>query len=285
MDKPRLSRFPHLSWLPLQFEASAATGMLVGHYQRVACFLHKARKGRHAIRCIQQGREERWNADERTVNFLPATGDSFTTVCTAQQEYQGVAFAIPEGHLRALADAESLKACSSLRRILTHDDVVLESCMNRLMAGRPDGNAEDLRQDEAARRIVLRLFELSGGGSPDWHDDASVFPRRTLMNLVAYIDEHLRVAPSLSEMAVLVAMSPSHFARKFRQSTGLSLHRFVNRRRVKRSLDVLRDESSTLTEVSIRLGFSSQSHFTRLFSGLTGMTPAKYRKQFGRVSG
>ncbi|MFM7033806.1 MAG: helix-turn-helix domain-containing protein, partial [Planctomycetia bacterium] len=70
-----------------------------------------------------------------------------------------------------------------------------------------------------------------------------------------------------------------------RQSTGLSLHRFVNRRRVKRSLDVLRDESSTLTEVSIRLGFSSQSHFTRLFSGLTGMTPAKYRKQFGRVSG
>lgn len=40
-----------------------------------------------------------------------------------------------------------------------------------------------------------------------------------------------------------------------------------------------------LASVALDLGFSSQSHFTRLFSSLTGMTPAKYRKQVRPVVG
>ena len=285
MDGARLSRFAHLSWLPLQFEASAATGLMVGHFQRVTHFIHKARKGRHSIRCVHQGREECWDADERTVNFFPATGENFTVLCAAQHEYQGVAFAIPEGHLQMIADGENLKPRSSLQRILTHDDVVLESCMDTLSApARPDGDAEDLRKDEVARRLVLRLFELSGAGSPDWNDDASIFDQRTLLRLTAYVDENLRIAPSMSDMSIRVGMSPSHFARKFRQSTGLSMGRFLNRRRIRRSLTTLKTDAS-LTSVALDLGFSSQSHFTRVFSGLTGMTPAKYQKQFKRTVG
>ena len=237
MDHARLSRYPHLSWLPLQFQASAATGLMVSHFQRVTHFVHKASKGRHSIRCIHPGREERWEADERTVNFFPATGEAFTVLCAPQHEYQGVAFAIPEGHLQTIADGENLKPCSSLQRILTHDDVVLESCMDKLSAPvRPNGHAEDLRKDEVARRLVLRLFELSGAGTPDWNDDASIFDQRTLLGLTAYVDEHLRIAPSLSDMSMRVGMSPSHFAKKFRHSTGLSAGRFVNRRRIWRSL-------------------------------------------------
>ena len=285
MDGAKLSRFPHLSWLPLQLEASAAAGLMVGHFKRITHFLHKARKGKHSARCIHRGHEERWDADERTVNFFPATGDIFTIVCEPQYEYRGVAFAIPEGHLRTLVDGENLKPRSSLRRILTHDDLVLESCMDTLTApARPDGDAEDLRKDEVARRLVLRLFELSGAGTPDWHDDASIFDQRTLVALTAYVDEHLRIAPSLSDMSIRVGMSPSHFARKFRHSTGLSMGRFLNRRRIWRSLETLKTDSS-LASVALDLGFSSQSHFTRIFSGLTGMTPAKYRKQFRRTIG
>ncbi|MFM8493965.1 MAG: helix-turn-helix transcriptional regulator [Planctomycetia bacterium] len=106
-----------------------------------------------------------------------------------------------------------------------------------------------------------------------------------MVDLVEHIDSHLAVAPSLSDMGWRVGISPSHFARKFRHSTGLSLYRFINRRRILRSLDTLRDESQSLAGVSLDLGFSSQSHFTRLFSKLTGMTPAKYRKQVRRVVG
>ncbi|MBM4013222.1 MAG: helix-turn-helix transcriptional regulator [Planctomycetes bacterium] len=44
------------------------------------------------------------------------------------------------------------------------------------------------------------------------------------------------------------------------------------------------DHRRPLASVALDLGFSSQSHFTRLFSSLTGMTPAKYRKQFRPVT-
>jgi AraC family transcriptional regulator len=50
-------------------------------------------------------------------------------------------------------------------------------------------------------------------------------------------------------------------------------------------LVTLKSDATTLTRVALDLGFSSQSHFTRLFSDLTGMTPAKYRKQFKRTVG
>ena len=64
---------------------------------------------------------------------------------------------------------------------------------------------------------------------------------------------------------------------------GLSLHRFINLRRIDRSLDVLKEGSDSLAGVALDLGFSSQSHFTRLWSSLTGMTPAKDRNQFKRT--
>jgi len=139
------------------------------------------------------------------------------------------------------------------------------------------------RTDEAARCLVLRLAELMGVGRPDWHADSSVFDRRQLAGMVDYIDTHLKLAPTLGEMGTRAGLSSSHFAKKFRTSTGLSLHRFINRRRIRASFNLLRAGAPSLAGVALDLGFSSQSHFTRLFSDLTGMTPAKYRKQCCRT--
>jgi uncharacterized protein (DUF433 family) len=60
------------------------------------------------------------------------------------------------------------------------------------------------------------------------------------------------------------------------------LHRFVNRRRILRSLETLKNDVS-LASVALDLGFSSQSHFAWIFSGLTGMTPANFRKSVKRT--
>lgn len=103
-----------------------------------------------------------------------------------------------------------------------------------------------MQREEVARKLVLRLTEPCGGGKPGWHADTSVFARRAVSDLVDYIDAHLQTAPSLSEMASLVRLSPSHFAKKFRQSTGLSLNRFINLRRVHRALDTLMENRDSL---------------------------------------
>jgi AraC family transcriptional regulator len=192
---------------------------------------------------------------------------------------------IPPSHLTTVPEAEGVRPVNEWTPMFGGQDAVLRDCMARLAATPTSQDvAGDVGIDEVARRLVLRLVELNGGGKPDWHDDASVFDRRTLFNLVAYLDQNLYIAPSLSDMALLAGVSPSHFAKKFRQSTGLSLDRFVNRRRIFRSFETLKTDAS-VAKIALDLGFSSQSHFTRLFSGLTGMTPAKYQKSVRRTVG
>jgi AraC family transcriptional regulator len=286
MDGARLSRNPHLSWLGFRVGGEAGRRPLAVAMRGVCHVVSLTLAGHHDIRWMTRGREQRWGEDAGTVHFIPADDEPHAFVTTTPSAFASVAFSIPRRHLGDLACAEGVAAPREWRWLLVPDDPVLRSSLT-LLAGaiQREGIDAGSRLDEAARRLVLRLVELGGGGVPDWHDDASVFDRRTLDHLVAVIDDHLRIAPALAELGLLTGLSPSHFARKFRRSTGLSLERFVNRRRLQAALLRLEDADTPLAHVAHELGFSSQSHFTRLFSGLTGMTPGKYQRQHRRTVG
>ena len=105
-----------------------------------------------------------------------------------------------------------------------------------------------------------------------------------MRQIVERVDARLHGQPSLDEMSIGFGLSPSHFARKFQKSTGLSLNRFMNRRRIGLSLLLLRTGKESIAQLSLDLGFSSQSHFTLLFSGLTGLTPSRFRQAYRRLS-
>ena len=62
------------------------------------------------------------------------------------------------------------------------------------------------------------------------------------------------------------------------RSVGLTAPAFVNHRRVRRALGLLAQREVPLGRIADDLGFSSQSHFNRVFARLTGMTPLKARK-------
>lgn len=278
MDAAHLSRYPHLSWLSFRAGRSAAAPPLAVEMRGVCHTISLTRRGHHDVRWTTRGRDRHWGEDAGAMHFRPADDADHAFLTSTPTGFESAVFCIPRGHLETSAEAEGMAAPGEWRRLLLADDAVLRWCLERLAAGGPDG-------DEAARRLVLRLVALGGGGVPDWHDDTSIFERRTLENLVAAIDDRLQVAPSLAEMGLRTGLSPSHFARKFRRSTGLSLERFVNRRRLQAALGRLADPDLPLAHLAHELGFSSHSHFTRLFSGLTGMTPAKYQRQHRRTKG
>lgn len=286
MDGAQLSRFPNLSWLGYSFEAPADTGRCSWHLNGCAHALHLVFSGPQRVQWISRGREIDYLVRQGSFHYLPADDEPHEIIALPTGPIRSFTLFLPRHHITDVAAADHMEPRVELHRLLVHDDLVLQKCMTRLAAMPLAADTADAsRQEEAARRLVLRLCELSGARPPDWHEDTSVFDRRTLAALVDYIDSHLRMVPSLHDMAVRVGLSPSHFARKFRHTVGLSLHRFVNRRRLRRSLELLRNPAVPLAGVSLDLGFASQSHFTRLFSDLTGMTPAKYQKQFRPTMG
>jgi AraC-like DNA-binding protein len=286
MDGALLSRFPHHSWLSNFVQAPPTNDPWVFNAHGVVHAIHLTLATPHATRWITQGRELQWHSPSGQVHFLPTDDQQRVLLAHGPSGYSSFTLLLPRQHLRMISVEDGVDSVCELHRLLCDDDHVLRSCMVRLLAStsQQDSNLEN-RKDEAARRLVLRLVELCGGGMSDWQADSSVFDKRTLEHFVEYIDAHLKIAPTLSDMALLVGLSPSHFAKKFRLTTGLSFHRFINRRRIQRSIGILLEDTIPLASVALDLGFSSQSHFTRLFSDLTGGTPAKFRKQHMRVMG
>lgn len=285
MDGATLSRFPHLSWLHFGVSAASSAHPLIVNTQGACHTISLTASGHHDVRLITRAKETRWTENVGTVHFFPADGEHHTFLTAMSGDFASQVLLLPRGHLKAYMVSEECEPRNECHRLLAPDDCILRACVARVFNGTQHDVEPDGYLDEAARRLIVRLVELCGGGTPVWRTDDSTFPRRTLADLVDYIQAHLRIAPSLSDMAMLVGLSPSHFAKKFRASTGLSLHRFINRRRLDVALQVLRSQSQPLASLASDLGFSSQSHFTRLFSDLTGMTPAKYRKHFARTVG
>jgi len=94
-----------------------------------------------------------------------------------------------------------------------------------------------------------------------------------------YILSDLTQDLSLQDLASLAGVSPFHFARCFKLSTGQSPHQFVLDLRLTRAREELAGGKNTLADIAYAVGFSSQAHMTDVFKKRLGVTPGRYRKE------
>ncbi len=100
---------------------------------------------------------------------------------------------------------------------------------------------------------------------------------RALQLVMEFIRENLNTRFSLEELASLANLSPVHFARLFRRTTGMAPHQWLLEQRLKRAEDLLRNSRLPISQVAARTGFSDQSHLTRHFRRSRGVTPSEFR--------
>ena len=84
-------------------------------------------------------------------------------------------------------------------------------------------------------------------------------------------------------VAAVAHISEAHFSRSFRAVFGETPHRYLQRRRVERSMFLLRDTGRSVTEVCFDVGFASLGTFSRTFRVIVGETPSGYRRGHGPV--
>jgi AraC family transcriptional regulator len=101
-----------------------------------------------------------------------------------------------------------------------------------------------------------------------------------LRRAVERISDHLEQEEevSLAVVAEEVGMSYYHFSRSFKQSIGLSPINYITRQRIERAKRLLVETDLPISEIALRAGFSSQSHFTTSFRRLAGITPSSFRR-------
>lgn len=98
-----------------------------------------------------------------------------------------------------------------------------------------------------------------------------------LRRVTEFIDEHLEEDLTLGEIAEVAELSQFHFARVFRQTTGITPQQYVMQKRIEQAKQLLTRSNLSLVEVSLRTGFKNQSHFTTLFRKFTKLTPKMWR--------
>ena len=96
-----------------------------------------------------------------------------------------------------------------------------------------------------------------------------------------YLEDHYAENVSLEQLASFVNVSPFHLLRVFRDAVGLPPHNYLTQVRIGRARQLLQ-ASLRPAEVALAVGFSDQSHLTRHFKSLVGVTPARYAGGQGR---
>ena len=234
------------------------------------------------MRSIVDGQERRYELHRGMVGFVPNDHRSHTVVLSTDRPTHSFVLLFPPEAIEELIHAEGIVVDAA--ECMAFTDPMLHAILARLSEVSRQQNAGDrLLAAELARDAILRAIERLTGRRPAWTVDRRPFDGRTMASITALIDQQLTNPPDLAEVAILTGLSVSHCARKVRITTGMSLSQFCNLRRVQRALVDLRSGGRSMAALALDLGFCSQSHFTRVFSEVTGMTPSRYRRSFPRT--
>jgi AraC-like DNA-binding protein len=84
-------------------------------------------------------------------------------------------------------------------------------------------------------------------------------------------------------IAAVAHVSEAHFIRCFRNVFGETPHRYLQRRRVERSMFLLRETDRSVTDICLDVGFTSLGTFSRTFREIVGETPSAYREGHGPI--
>jgi AraC-like DNA-binding protein len=124
--------------------------------------------------------------------------------------------------------------------------------------------------------LIVELFRVYGTKPlalvPDKRLGKAQFAR-----VAEYIEEHLDRDLSLSELAALVNLSVTQFARAFKDAYGVAPYRYIIQRRVQRAKVLLRTSDQKIASIAANVGFPSQSRFSSSFARATGATPSLFR--------
>ncbi|MBI3652466.1 MAG: helix-turn-helix transcriptional regulator [Acidobacteria bacterium] len=103
------------------------------------------------------------------------------------------------------------------------------------------------------------------------------FVDRRLRRAIEFMHDNFGRELALAEIAAAAYLSEFHFARLFKQITGLTPHVYLANLRLERARKLLTETPIPIIEIAAMVGYQSHSHFTKIFKSVTGLTPRAYR--------
>ncbi|HVY68806.1 MAG TPA: AraC family transcriptional regulator, partial [Verrucomicrobiae bacterium] len=279
---------PGIEDAPLLSSASSPWNGVLLEYHRldafevvdVSCMNHLAvlKVGTPALlECQFDGRLRRVEFQPGQINLLPAhlphstRGSDLGELISVSLESEFLACA-----------ASAFDGLHNLELVpkLALTDPLIESIILALKAeveqGCPGGR---LYGESLATALAVHLAHKHSAHAPDRADRSGGLAKYQLRSAIEYIRQHVGEDISLRTLAAHVGISPFHFARMFKRSTGMAPHQYLMRYRVERAKQSLMRPDTSIADVAAQLGFCDQSHLAAHFKRVYGVTPKRFLRE------
>jgi AraC family transcriptional regulator len=127
--------------------------------------------------------------------------------------------------------------------------------------------------------LAARLVQNYAVSKPSLEFKANILPQSQLERVIDYMKANLTQDLSILDLATLTNMSKSHFSRSFKQSVGVAPYQYLMQQRVERAKQLLKQQAISISDIALDCGFANQTHLTKVFRQVTGVTPKAYQKR------
>lgn len=133
-----------------------------------------------------------------------------------------------------------------------------------------DKNYEDFMFTAAAIELLILLDKFS--------TDDIILSHGIMNKAIEYINQNIFKEITIDEICNFLHISKYYFCRQFKKNTGMTVMNYILKTRITLAKDMLLNHNLSITDVSMKCGFSSVSYFCRVFKADTGITPLKFKK-------
>jgi AraC family transcriptional regulator len=162
--------------------------------------------------------------------------------------------------------------CLRTRYMFRHERI--RTCAALLDGGRLRGDSTGFIL-ALSKALFAAVLEMADGA--DWQSKDAAFTGSSWNAISRYIRDHLEETITVETLAGIAQMPPQRFGAAFRRTTGMSLRQWQMDHRVRSAQRLLTDNpNESLNEVAVLCGFADQSHFSRAFLKVVGLTPTAW---------
>jgi AraC family transcriptional regulator len=233
-----------------------------------------------------------WQRGTRLTRFHTQPGDLVITPTGGDNAFrqhdptETLSCCLCPGRLQSLAEQE-WEVNGSLVEITAgfHRDAELWTLGQRLAASlRSPISGSRLFAETLVTQIAIELLRNFSSLPRQGEAPAEKLTDPRLRRVIEYLQGSFSEEISLDGLAGVAGLSPNYFLHAFKQTTGKTPHRYLTELRIAKACELLENPHRSIVDISLAVGFSSQSHLTTVFRRFMKTTPAAYREEVLRLN-
>lgn len=233
---------------------------------------------------MDRGLQAEWWIDGQFQDLQYNRGDVFLVPAGVphkaywKQESEGILLAVePESIVSAAIDSLNSDRLEIIPQFATTDLQLLQISQRLLIELQEKQIGSSLYIDSLTTMLKIHLLRTYSKVQPKIYDYQGGLAKHKQKKAIAFIQENLNRDIKLKDLAAVVEMSPYHFARMFKQSTGFTPHQYLVQQRLTKAKELLRFTAMAIGDIAYTVGYKNPGHFAKVFRQHTKVSPTAYR--------